>query len=311
MQKARSCFALLGLALLGAFWAAPLCAAVERVEILERTPFASGRAFGTTGPYEKIKGRLHYAIDPAAAANTRIVDLQLAPRDARGLVIFSGDFLLLRPIDLARGNHRLLYEVNNRGNLGMLATFNEADWSNDPTSAADAGSGFLMAQGYSLLWSAWNWDVVPGDDRLQIELPIATEQGAAITGPVAAEFIVNRWTQAAPFMWGDSRGYPPVSLDEPGARLTVGDEQRDPRQEIPRDAWQFARIEKGRLVPDPTQVFFRDGFEPGRIYELRYTARDPRVVGLGLAAIRDALSFFRHAPADADGTPNPLAATVP
>jgi Alpha/beta hydrolase domain len=299
-----ACLALLGACAL----ATPVSAEVERIEILERELFAGGKSFGRAGAYEKIEGRLHFAVDPDHAANARIVDLELAPRDARGLVTFAGEFILLRPTNHSRGNHRLLYEVGNRGNIGMLAFFNEAAWSNHPIDALDAGNGFLMERGYTLLWSAWNWDVLPGSGRLQIELPIATDQGAVITGPLAAEFIVDGWTPEAPFMWGDSRGYAPLSLDEPKARLTVRNEQTDVRKEIPRDAWAFAHLDGDRMVPDPTRIVYRQGFEPGRIYEVRYTARDPRVVGLGLVAIRDALAFFRFEQADRDGTPNPLAA---
>jgi alpha/beta hydrolase family protein len=276
----------------------PATARVERVEIIERGPLGGGVAFGAAGAYERIRGRLYYAVDPKDPANARIVDLTLAPRDARGLVTFAGDFLLLRPTDLGRGNHRLLYEVDNRGNLGMLAFFDEAPWSNDPRQPADLGDGFLLRQGYSLLWSAWNWDVLPGAGRLQIELPVATENGAPITGPVAAEFVLMRQTKSAPFMWGDSRGYPPVDLEEPEARLTVRDEPAGARTPIPRDRWRF---------DGPTQVLYEPGFLPGLIYELVYAARDPRVVGLGLAAIRDALSFFRFEAEDGAGTPNPLA----
>ena len=172
---------------------------------------------------------------------------------------------------------------------------------------ADAGDGFLFEQGYSLLWSGWNWDVLPGDRRLQIELPVATEDGAPITGTVAAEFVVSGWTRSAPFMWGNSRGYPPASLTAPDARLTVRTEPDAPRTEIPRDHWRFARLDGARLVPDPKQVFHFAGFEPGLIYEVVYPAQGPRVVGLGLAAIRDAISFFRFEAADATGTANPLA----
>ncbi len=295
----RRAFALLALlaALLPGL-ARPLAAKVERVEVIERGPLADGLAFGEVGAYERLRGRLHYALDPENPANARIVDLGLAPRDGRGLVTFAGDFVLIRPKDLERGNHRLLYEVDNRGNLGMLAFFDEAPWSNDPRRAADLGNGFLLRQGYSLLWSAWNWDVLPGDGRLQIELPVATAAGAPITGPVAAEFVLMRPAPSAAFMWGDSRGYPPVDLQAPGARLTLRDEPTGARTLIPRDQWRF---------DGPTRVFFNSGFAPGRIYELVYTARDPRVVGLGLAAIRDSMSFFHFERADAEGTANPLA----
>jgi hypothetical protein len=108
-------------------------------------------------------------------------------------------------------------------------------------------------------------------------------------------------------MWGDSRGYPPVSLDAPEARLSVRAEPGGTRTEIPRSDWRFARLEAERLVPDPTHVFHVGGFEPGLIYEVVYPARDPRIVGLGLTAIRDAISFFRFEGADATGAGNPLA----
>jgi Alpha/beta hydrolase domain len=279
-------------------------ATVERIEVIERGPFAGGATFGAVGSYERIVGRLHYAIDPDHPANALIVDLDLASRDDRGLVTFAVDFILLKPVDLGRGNRRLLYEVNNRGNLGALAFFNDAPWSNDPSTAEDAGNGFLLRQGYTLLWSGWNWDVLPGDGRLQIELPVATDHGARITGPVAAEFVVGQWTRSTPFMWGNSRGYPPATLDAPGARLTVRDEPDGLRREIPRERWRFARLESDRLVPDPAHVFHVAGFEPGRVYEVVYTARDPVVVGLGLAAIRDTISFFRF---EGAGSANPLA----
>ena len=221
-----------------ALMAPPLEAAVERIEILERAPYAQGARFGTVGSYERIRGQLHFAVDPEHPANADIVDLKLAPRDDHGLVTFTADFILLRPADLSRGNHRLLYEVSNRGNLGALAMFNEAGWNNDPTSRADAGNGFLFEQGYSLLWSGWNWDVLPGEGRLQIDLPTATEQGKPITGPVAAEFVVAQWSQSAAFMWGDLRGYPPVSLGrrKPASACAPSRTARVPRSPAPTGA---------------------------------------------------------------------------
>ena len=86
---------------------AAAAARVERLEILDRTVFAEGFEFGPVGAYERIKGRLHFAVDPDAAANSRIVDLHLAPVDSRGLVTFSADFVLLKPVNPALGNGRL------------------------------------------------------------------------------------------------------------------------------------------------------------------------------------------------------------
>src|SRR5712692_10161858 len=138
----------------------PAAARVERLEIVSRQPFAAGTEFGHAGAYEKLRGRAFFALDPNAAANAPIADLKLAPRNDRGLVIFSADFLVLRPVDSARGNGTLLYEVNNRGNIAMLGQLNEAPFSrNDPTTCVDAGNGFLFRQGFTLVWSGWAADV--------------------------------------------------------------------------------------------------------------------------------------------------------
>jgi len=284
-------------------------ATVSRIEILQSEPLAGGKSFGKVGTYELITGRLHYALDPASPANDPVVDLKLAPRDSTGRVTFAGDFVLIKPVDPNHANGRLLYGVNNRGNLIMLNIFNDADWNNAPRSTADLGNGFLLKQGYTLLWSAWNWDVVPGNNRLQIDLPIARTKGRIITGPVAAEIAPTYSSDTFPVAWGESRGYPPVALNNPKDRMTVGASPGDERQLIPRGRWRFV-TEAGRVSLNPVRVMLKDGFKPNLLYELVYEAKNPRVVGAGLAAIRDTISFFRYATADKFGTPNPLAAST-
>jgi hypothetical protein len=271
----------------------PAISAVERVEILLREPFADGHAFGEVGAYERIKGRLHYAVDPDDPANADVVDLKLAPVDDRGLVTFVGDFILLRPAEPDRGNRTLLYEVNNRGNLGMLPMFSFGGYTNNPRTIDHAGDGLLFEQGYTLLWSAWNWDVTAGGERLLIDLPIATDRGRPITGPLAAEFVLRQASRSAAFMWGNSIGYPPVDIDDPKARLTWRHEPGGKRREVPRDRWRFSDVDTSWTPPQPTRITADQMFIPGRIYEVVYDARDPRVVGLGLASIRDAISYFR------------------
>lgn len=283
-------------------------AAVTRLEIVERGVFAGGMSFGAVGAYERIKGRLHYEVDPASPANAAIFDLGLAPRNAAGKVDVVGDFILLKPLDVARGNHRLLFEVNNRGNLRMLGYFNDAPDSNDPSAAEHAGNGFLMRQGFTLLWAAWNWDVVPGNGRMQIEVPVALDGGRAVTGLVNAETVTASLagvTACEPVAWGNSAGFEPVDPDDrTEAALTVRDDPWGARTLIPGDRWWFERP----LRP-VTRFCVAGGIQSGRIYELVYRAKDPPVVGLGLAAIRDAISFFRFDAADAAGTRNPLAET--
>ena len=285
-------------------------ARVVGVEITERIPFADGKVFGETGQYERIKGKLHYAVDVDNPNNSQIVDLKLAPRNDKGQVEFSGDFILLKPVDLSKGNHRLFYDVSNRGNWRALAYYNDASLVNDPLTAEDAGNGYLMREGYSILLSAWNWDVVPGSNRMQIELPIATDNGKTITELINAELdVLNKpGVKFQKFTWGNSRCYEVVDpLDNSTATLSVRDTPTGVRTEIPRNKWQFGIIKDGKIAPDTTNVYYEDGFQPGRIYELLYIAKDPRVVGLGLAAIRDAISFFYFETEDSSGNKNPLA----
>jgi hypothetical protein len=280
-------------------------AEVVRVQIDRREPFAAGQAFGQAGPYERISGRMFLEVDPQAYANERIADLRLAPVNARGKVEFWSDFFLLKPVDPTRGNRRLFYDVNNRGNKLALGAFNNRG-GNEPASAADAGNGFLMRQGYSILWCGWNGDVLAGNDRLLIGLPVATDNGKPITGPVHAEISVNDKVASQPFYWGNSDPYPSVTLDNRDATLTMRPSRSQPGVPVPHDEWAFARVENGKTIPDAKHLYIKDGFRPGWLYDLVYTATNPRVTGLGFAAVRDVVSYFRYSTKRADGTTNPL-----
>jgi hypothetical protein len=278
-------------------------AEVDRIEVLERVPFAEGKAFGNVGAYERIRGRLTFAIDPNAPENQTIVDIKLAPRDAQGRVTFAADFLMLKPIDPTRANGRLLYEVNNRGGLSLLSAFNDARGSNLPTGAEHAGNGFLFEQGYTMLWSGWTWDVPPGENRLRADLPTV---GGVVTGRVNGEVAVNEPATSARHIGMLSVGYAPAVTDDPDAVLTVRSTALGPRTPIARSLWRFGRTDGDAFFYDPTWITLEGGFKPGQIYSLTYTAREPRVVGLGLVAIRDAVSFFRYNRADRIGAPNPI-----
>src|SRR5258706_1459626 len=290
-------YGLIGLAmLLGLGRAATMAqAAVERLEVTERKSLAGGQAFGAAGPYEKLRGRAIFALDPRAPANAAIADLQLAPRNARGLVEFSADFVMMRPVDAARGNGTLLYDVANRGNLTMLTQLNEAAINNDPTSPAELGNAFLMQQGFTLLWSAWAWDIYTEakDRKLVLEAPIVTERGKTITGKVAFEIIVDAPSETAGFVGNQGLAYAPAQPDAPDAVLTVRESQDGKRQTLPRAQWRFVAPTDERPA---RQLMLTGGFQPSRIYELVYTARDPVVVAAGLAGIPDLLAHFRRHP---------------
>ena len=237
-------------------------ARVERLEIVSRQAFAAGAEFGSVGAYEKLRGRAVFVLDPNAVANAPIADLKLAPRNDRGLVEFSAEFLVLRPVDAARGNGMLLYEVNNRGNIAMLRQLNDAAFSNDPETPAEAGNGFLLRRGFTLLWSAWAADVAgtAGDDRLILRAPVATENGAPITGKVAYDLIVNAPTAIARFTGMLGTAYPPASEDAPDALLTERDRPDGERREIPRAAWSFVPPMSGAVA---TEIGSRAASSPG------------------------------------------------
>lgn len=290
--------------------ALPLHAAVVRVEIAERSAFAEGRSFGPAGPYERIRGRLHLETDPLHEANARICDLKLAPRNERGKVESWADFFLIKPAEPRKGNGLLLYDVNNRGNMLALWTFNDAERTNDPKSAAHAGHGFLMRHGFSVLWSGWNGEVQADETRrLLCGLPVATANGATITGRAhleisASEKVFSRAFSWSP--WGIGAAYPSASLDNTDATLTMRPHRGAAGVEIARTQWAFARQDGDRFIPDATHLHVREGLRPGWLYDLVYTAREPRVTGLGLTALRDAVSHFRYS----DSRANPLAGAV-
>jgi Alpha/beta hydrolase domain len=275
---------------------APLAqAAVERIEVLERRLLADGAPFGAAGPYEKLRGRAWFALDPSAPANAAIADLKLAPRDAHGLVHFDAEFFMMRPVEGPHGNGTLLYEVPNRGNLAMLGQLDEAPATNDPSSPGELGNAFLLHQGFSLLWSAWQWDVAaePKEHRLVLRPPVATESGKPITGKVAYELLVDAPSAVAGFTGNLGLPYPFAKQDAPDASLTVRDRPEGARRAIARARWRFVPMPDGST---PRQIALEGGFAPGQLYELTYTARDPLVVAIGLAGIRDLLSHLRDHP---------------
>ena len=282
----------------------PALAAVEKIEITERAPFAEGEPFGEIGSYEKIRGIAHFALDPEAPANQAIVDLKLAPRDARGKVVFDSEFVLLRPVK-PNASGTLLYDVNNRGNIAILGQVNgNRPANNDPTTRADAGDGFLMRHGFTLLFSAWTWDVAPqapGAKPLVFDPPVAhLPDGSPITGRVANEIIVDAPADIVAYAGIGGLTYEPATPDDPEAILTQRAKPQDKRKPIPRADWSF---EAPQQPSGPGRIRLKGGFKPGVIYEVAYEAKDPRVTGAGLAGIRDLLAWFRDHPFDGQPAP--------
>jgi hypothetical protein len=290
---------------LGIALAAPAWSGVERIEVIERGPFAAGLSFGEAGSYEKIRGIAHIALEPGTAANAAIVDLDRAPRDADGKVRFSSEFLMLRPTGR---QSTLIYDVNNRGGIAILGQVNgTGPMHNDPTTAADAGDGFLMRHGFTLLFSAWTWDVAPqgpGDRPLVLTPPIARGPGGkSIFGKVQNEFTVPAASPTAVYAGMRGLTYEPAVPDDPDATLTRRARPNEERHIVPRAKWRFLPPAQPH---GPGQVTLEGGFQPGMLYELVYTAKDPKVAGAGLAGIRDLLGYFREHPFEGASPPRSI-----
>ena len=292
----------------GALLAASLAQArITKIEITSvesptfKDPTGVARSFGSAGVYEKLRGKAYGEVDPRDPQNAVITDVELARRNARGMVEYSTDIYILKPVNLAQGNRKMYMEVNNRGGK-LFGSFNGSAGGNNPTTAADAGDAFLMNQGYSLAWSGWDISAAPGADRLTINVgaPLKNADGTPITGP-SYEYIVfdNATTTSS------TLAYPPASLDKSKATLTVRDHLMDAAVPVAASGWAYNAAgtainllnAAGAVVP----------FKQSAIYEFSYIAKDPVVAGLGLAATRDFISFLRHAQADDFGNANPLA----
>src|SRR6185295_14629705 len=223
-------------------------ARVVRLRIERRETILNGRPFGAAGPYEKLVGTVDFALDPNLPRNELIVDLALAPRNARGEVEASADFYILKPVDPNRGNGRLFYEVGNRGGKSMLATFQKAAGSPDPTTDAEFGDGALMRQGFTLLWMGWQWDVPVRPGVMRMEMPIATENGKPITGLVRGNFILNERAQSASLADRNHLAYQVLDPASDENVMTVRDEPTARGAVIPRSRWRF--VDGGSVALD-------------------------------------------------------------
>src|SRR6266571_5618019 len=228
--------------------------AVTRLEISSRRPYEEGRDFGEVGPYERIDGTLHFAVDPSDEANRLIVDLDRAARDPSGRVEFRADFCLLRPADPARGNRRLLLDVPNRGRKVAPRQINRAATAT-PTEWIDPGDGFLMRHGWTVAWCGWQWDVIRSSALMGLEPPQALDDGRPIQGQVAVEFQPNANSADELLANRLHHSYPAADLDDPSAVLSVRDWSSGSRTTIPRNRWRFARDESGRPAPNDSYVW--------------------------------------------------------
>jgi hypothetical protein len=289
-------FRLGAVSLLFALTILPLSARVLRVEIASRSDVLNGRTFGEAGVYERITGRIYFALAVSNPHNLRIVDLANAVNLKNGEVEFSSDFNAVRPKDSKKGNGSMILEVPNRGWGRIISLVDGGDWD----LAKDAGDAWLLRNGFTIVSLGWQWDAA-GAGAQRFYAPIARENGKTITGLLRGDLMLSKAEPEIPLghlLLGNIGGieYPVAAPDDPRNVLTVRDSREAPRTVVPRSQWQFAHTVDGKVVPSDRHILLNGGFQPGKIYEYAYVVADPVVAGGGFAAIRDFASYAKHAP---------------
>ena len=263
---------------------------VVKITIEQRQPFPNAAM-----PYEKLTGRFFGELDPRKPGNAVITDIELAPRNARGMVEYSATFTILKPMDMAKATGVLVYQVPNRGRANIEGPGYFADF---------------RASGHVLVASGWQADIAPGPGVETLVTAVARNaDGSSITGPVIARFYdAPAGSPTQPIIRGRVTGTAaPATLDTAKATLTRRLSEEGARVPIAATAWAFADCAQAPFPgkPDPAKLCLKDGFDPASLYELTYVAKDPPVHGIGFAATRDLIAFLRRHDAD-----QPLGATT-
>jgi hypothetical protein len=278
-------------------------------------PAFAGAAIGAAGPYVTLKGRVFGELDPHDPHNTIIQDIELAPKDAHGMVQYIATFQITMPADLSRASGLMFNEVSNRGGNAI------------PTTAAAVVPGAIYLQ------SGWQGDLlahcatdypctplnVPFTGTTQvIQVPVAkNKDGSMITGPVYGHIANATGSTAQMVIFTTPVPYQPLSTDTTktpfwslASQTVTGVDGA--KTLIPSADWAWADCSTVPFpgTPDPTRICLRNGFNSDLLYEMVFTAKNPLVLGVGYAATRDIISFFHHASADGNGTANPVADAV-
>ena len=267
------------------------------LEIEKIEPLADGATFGEAGAYERVIAVATGEVDPSSPANSSIALIGKAPRNAGGKVEYATSVFILRPRDSARGNGRILYEVNNRGRKMLFGNIADGPQGvNDPKTLADLGNAFPLRLGYTIVWSGWDPDAPRANMGLALTAPVATDNGQPIVQKVREEWVSG--TRVG-LLETFKLSHEAATMEQPRARLTVRERADDEPRELPLNQWSFV---------DSRSIRLREGTKPkpGFLYEFHYEAKNPKVQGLGFAATRDLVSWLRHAPDAVKATGRPM-----
>ena len=286
--------------------AAPADAKVVKIVIEKKTsPAFDGANFGDAGQYETLTGRAFGELDPKDPHNAIITDIQLAPKNARGMVEYQATFQLVKPVDMAKASHLMWHDVPNRaGRLTIIPA---------ERNFGDIG-----------LSSGWQGDnsgrTEPGPNNDIVIVPVAKNaDGSPITGRVMGR-IMNAGGKDSQTVYIHSNPIPykPAVLDTTKASLTTHtaetmDGKVSGDATVAASDWAFGKCDAAHPfpgTPDAGQICLKNGFDPKLLYQVVYTAEGPPVLGIGFAAFRDVGSFFKNEKADSTGTANPVAGGV-
>ncbi len=277
-------------------------AKVTEIVIEETVPYADGHTFGDVGEYVRIKGKAKGELDPSLPENAVITDIDRVARNADGMVAYETEFLILKPKDPAKTRGIMLYDVTNRGRPFLLQWVNDAKDAtqaelNDPTGMKEAGNGFSFKRGYTMVWSGWDPDVPKANKAIGMNAPIVMENGAPLVRTIRVELVAG--TRGPNDIETMKLSYPTANRDKSKAKLTVRAEEGDERTAVPETGWEYASDNEIRLLPAGTK------FAPRKIYDFWYPATNAKAGGVGFAATRDLIAYFRSGAPDAKGTINP------
>lgn len=265
-------------------------------------PFLEGRPFGDAGAFEVISGVAEFAVDPMSRDLAEVTDLDLAPADSDGRVRFSATFSILRPTVSAKRNGRAFLDLPNRGGVRLLRNTN-ISLPPPLMSPLDAtGDGWLLKQGYTVICCGWQHDLPDRPGVFRADLPEARIDGERIRGVVICHLEAPQRAESLPLGHAGHMPYDVLDIADPASTLKVRDHLDGPAALIPRSSWSFAKADGGGVHPDPGHVWLEGGFEPGKHYELEYTAIGAVPTALGLVGVRDFLSYLRFATVE-EGNP--------
>ena len=277
---------------------------ITKVEITKRSPAFGGGSFGSAGPYEFLLGTAYGELDPNDAQNARIVNIKNTPVNARGHVEYSMDITILKPVDINKGNGRLVYDVANRGHEKAISDLNLSHFDGTgPSQVTNPASAFIMKHGYTFAWSGWEAEASEETARpglLKAKFPIAMKDGKPLVGMSREEFssVGTRPT------FNKTLTYPAANLDTAAATLTVRQLETDPRKPLPASSWTY-------INPTHVRIGRAEGYDAEALYELVYPATSAVVQGIAFISVRDFVSFLRYADKDSVGTPNPVHPATP